>query len=108
MARIRRWGDQRLAGASERLAEAVAWGETAADRFLPRQPVHGFWDNNVFCHGERLVHVADFDFMAERARIDDLALTLYFADHEFGQTRTIGSQPCGHSWRRTTVASSAE
>jgi Ser/Thr protein kinase RdoA (MazF antagonist) len=30
------------------------------------------------------VFVADFGFMAERARIDDLALTLYYADTEFG------------------------
>lgn len=45
---------------------------------LPRQLVHGdFWDNNVlFLHG-RPVLLADFDFMGERARIDDLALTLH-------------------------------
>jgi len=30
------------------------------------------------------VFVADFSFMAERARIDDLALTLYYADTELG------------------------
>jgi hypothetical protein len=29
------------------------------------------------------VHVADLDFMGERARIDDLALTLYYANSTF-------------------------
>jgi Ser/Thr protein kinase RdoA (MazF antagonist) len=30
------------------------------------------------------VFVADFGFLAERARVDDLALTLYYAGTEFG------------------------
>ena len=29
---------------------------------------------------------ADFGFLAERARIDDLALTLYYTDTQFGLT----------------------
>jgi Ser/Thr protein kinase RdoA (MazF antagonist) len=33
---------------------------------------------------ERLVAVTDFDFMAIRPRLDDLALTLYFTDSELG------------------------
>jgi Ser/Thr protein kinase RdoA (MazF antagonist) len=42
--------------------------------------VHGdFWDDNVGFRGGRPVLVADFDFMGERARIDDLALTLHCA-----------------------------
>ncbi|QDP95948.1 phosphotransferase [Microlunatus elymi] len=44
-----------------------------------RQLAHGdFWDNNVLFAGDRLAAVIDFDFMASRWRIDDLALTIYF------------------------------
>ena len=51
---------------------------------LPRQLVHGdFWDNNVFFRGGHVALVADFDFMGERTRIDDLALTLYFTCLKF-------------------------
>jgi homoserine kinase type II len=46
--------------------------------------VHGdYWDNNVLFHAGRIVHVADLDFMGERARIDDLALTLYYTNSTF-------------------------
>jgi Ser/Thr protein kinase RdoA (MazF antagonist) len=52
---------------------------------LPRQLVHGdFWDNNVLFRGGRPVLLADFDFMGERARIDDLALTLWCAHADLG------------------------
>jgi hypothetical protein len=40
----------------------------------------------VFFRGEALVFVADFGFLAERARIDDPALTPYYADTGFGLT----------------------
>ncbi|MBM7786152.1 Ser/Thr protein kinase RdoA (MazF antagonist) [Tenggerimyces flavus] len=64
------------------MAEVVASREADVS---PRQLVHGdFWDNNVFFRGERLVAVADFDFLAVRPRLDDLALTLYFADSHLG------------------------
>ncbi len=84
-ARIRAWGptdaEVQLAHQAEELADQVDAAERDLTAVLPRQVVHGdFWDNNVFLRGERIVHVADFDFMGERARIDDLALTLYFAD----------------------------
>ncbi|HEY5990831.1 MAG TPA: phosphotransferase [Streptosporangiaceae bacterium] len=90
-ARIKRWSpapyERQLAGQAERLAELVAAGEAGIAAGLPRQLVHGdFWDDNVFFRGEDPVFVADFAFMAERARIDDLALTLYYADTEFGLT----------------------
>jgi Ser/Thr protein kinase RdoA (MazF antagonist) len=52
---------------------------------LPRQLVHGdFWDNNVLFRHGRPVLLADFDFMGERARIDDLALTLWCAGAVLG------------------------
>jgi Ser/Thr protein kinase RdoA (MazF antagonist) len=38
-----------------------------------------FWDNNVLFRRGRPVLLADFDFLGERARIDDLALTLWCA-----------------------------
>lgn len=83
--RIRRWTpttvEERLAAQADELAAVVSTAEEELSNNLPRQLVHGdFWDNNVLFAGDRLVLVADFDFMAERARIDDLALTLYFAD----------------------------
>jgi Ser/Thr protein kinase RdoA (MazF antagonist) len=72
-------------------------------RGLPRQLVHGdFWDDNVFFQGETLEFVADFAFMAERARIDDLALTLYCADTEAGLTtspdRIAALRPLVHGY----------
>jgi len=90
-ARIRSWqptpAERRMAGQAERLAEQVAAGEAGLAAGLPRQLTHGdFWDDNVFFHGQTPVFVADFAFMADRARIDDLALTLYYADTELGLT----------------------
>jgi homoserine kinase type II len=41
----------------------------------------------LFCAG-RVVLVADFDFMSERARIDDLALTLYYTNSTFADDQT--------------------
>ncbi len=101
-ARIRQWQpapwERQMAGEAERLAELVAAGEAALAPGLPRQLVHGdFWDDNVFFQDETPVFIADFSFMAERARIDDLALTLYYADTEFGlatsQDRIAALQP---------------
>jgi Ser/Thr protein kinase RdoA (MazF antagonist) len=102
--RIRGWGptlrEQRLAANAEELARLVFAAERDFAPHLPRQLVHGdFWDNNVFFRAGGVVHVADFDFMGERARIDDLALTLYFAslkylafpvsDHQLYKLRTL-------------------
>ena len=87
--RIRSWdptaAERRLAGVAEELAELVSQAEVGLVVRLPRQLVHGdFWDNNVlFGHG-RPVLLADFDFMGERARIDDLALTLWCARCDLG------------------------
>jgi Ser/Thr protein kinase RdoA (MazF antagonist) len=87
--RIRGWGptaeEAGLAAAAEALAAEVSEAEAGLAARLPRQLVHGdFWDDNVgFRHG-RVVLLTDFDFMGERARIDDLALTLYFASSDLG------------------------
>jgi Ser/Thr protein kinase RdoA (MazF antagonist) len=70
---------------AEELAELVTEAETKAEAGLPRQLVHGdFWDNNVLFRHGRPVLLADFDFMGERARIDDLALTLQCARSDLG------------------------
>jgi Ser/Thr protein kinase RdoA (MazF antagonist) len=86
--RIRGWGptaeERRLADLSEELAELVWTAERHAVVDTPRQIVHGdFWDNNVLFRGGRMVLVTDFDFMGERPRIDDLALTLYYTNSTF-------------------------
>ena len=85
--RIRSWqaspAELRLADASEELARLLdsAEGERPP---LARQLVHGdFWDNNVLFRGDRVVLVADLDFMGERSRIDDLALVLYYTNSTF-------------------------
>jgi Ser/Thr protein kinase RdoA (MazF antagonist) len=95
-ARIRAWQptptEGRLARMADELAELVSAGERDLAA-VPRQLVHGdFWDNNVLFRDERVVLVADFDFMGEQARIDDLALTLYFADAGFGHDEADGSR----------------
>lgn len=86
--RIRSWEpsppELRLAEAAEELAHLLLSAEQGFIAQLPRQLVHGdFWDNNVFFRDGRVVLVTDFDFMGERARIDDLALTLYFTCLEY-------------------------
>jgi Ser/Thr protein kinase RdoA (MazF antagonist) len=88
--RVREWGpspgEQRLVEAAEELAQRVAEAERNVVSSLPRQLVHGdFWDNNVFFREGRVVLVTDFDFMGERARIDDLALTLYYTNSTFSE-----------------------
>jgi Ser/Thr protein kinase RdoA (MazF antagonist) len=106
-ARIRSWqptpDERRLASQAKRLAELVAAGEAGSAARLPRQLVHGdFWDDNVFFRGQDPAFVTDFGFMAERARIDDLALTLYYADTEFGQVtsqdRIAALRPLVHAY----------
>ena len=85
--RVRQWDaspdELRLANASEELARLVDREERESEG-LPRQLVHGdYWDDNVLFQGGRVVLVADLDFMGERARVDDLALTLYYANSTF-------------------------
>jgi Ser/Thr protein kinase RdoA (MazF antagonist) len=55
---------------------------------VPVQLVHGnFWGANVLFRNGKVVLVTDFDFMGERPRIEDLALTLYYA------TSTLSDDP---------------
>ncbi len=73
--------EERVASLSEVLVNALrdAGDETTSE--LPRHLIHGdFWDNNVKFRDGSLVAVLDLDFMEEGARIDDLALVLYYAN----------------------------
>jgi Ser/Thr protein kinase RdoA (MazF antagonist) len=95
--RIRSWtsspADLDLADAVEKLARLVAVAENDLVSLLPRQLIHGdFWDNNVLFRDGRIVLVTDFDFMGERARIDDLALTLYFTHLQYTETAASDAQ----------------
>jgi Ser/Thr protein kinase RdoA (MazF antagonist) len=83
-ARIRTWrptaAERRLAAVAEELADLVTDAEAGLVPRLPRQLVHGdFWDDNVLFRHGRPVLLADFDFMGERVRVDDLARTLWCA-----------------------------
>jgi Ser/Thr protein kinase RdoA (MazF antagonist) len=87
--RIRGWeptaAERRLATMAEELAGLVAQAEAGLVARPPRQLVHGdVWDNNVLFRHARPVLLCDFDFMGERARVDDLALTLWCARCDLG------------------------
>lgn len=95
--RIRAWDptpdEVFVAELFEELAHLVHEAEHDTVSDLPRQLVHGdFWGKNVLFRGEAVVLVADLDFMAERLRIDDLALTLFFANSTIGGDRLSGER----------------
>lgn len=88
--RIRSWNSSpaglHLADSAEELAYFVTTIEHSLNSVLPRQLVQGdFWHNNVFFRNGNVVLITDFDFMGERARIDDLALTLYFTSLKYAE-----------------------
>ena len=82
--RIRRWRDTsavelELANDADELARHLRDAERPFIGHIPVCLAHGdYWDNNVLFRANKLVWVTDFDYMGERPRIDDLALTLYF------------------------------
>lgn len=80
--RIRGWASQGRSDFAERVLAHIDAVVAAEEEFAGAQlvqVVHGdFWDNNVLLSDGQIVAVLDFDFMAERARIDDLALPVYF------------------------------
>lgn len=69
---------------AESLAHRMQEAEAPFRARLPVQLVHGdFWDGNVgFRHG-KVVLVTGLDLLGERARIEDLALTLYYVNSTF-------------------------
>ncbi len=91
VARIRSWGRPKLNEFAD-LVLAHIEAVDAAERPLRSgqrvQLVHGdWWDNNVLFRDGRIALVLDFDFMADRARIDDLALSAYFFALQPGKGR---------------------
>jgi len=73
--------EERIASLSEELANVLLSAGDGASMGFPRQLLHGdFWDNNVKFRDDSVVAVLDLDFMEEGARIDDLALVLYYAN----------------------------
>jgi len=89
---IRSWArsveHEAIASSTEQLAEDLWHAEAALVDRLDRQLVHGdFWDNNVKFRGDDVIAVLDLDFMEARPRIDDLALTLYYAYPSLVATR---------------------
>jgi Ser/Thr protein kinase RdoA (MazF antagonist) len=84
--------EERVARLSEELANTLRGAGDGTSRELPRQLIHGdFWDNNVKFRDGSLVAVLDLDFMEEGARIDDIALVLYYANS--GSTLASRSSP---------------
>jgi homoserine kinase type II len=84
---IRGWAstpdELRCLAVAERAAAALA---EAPSFDVPEQLVHGdFWHDNVGLDGSELVRLGDFDFAGVRPRIDDLALTLFFANEQHGR-----------------------
>jgi len=78
-------GDLHAADLADELANALANEARLVSDHLPRQLVHGdYWDNNVLFRGDDIVLVLDLDFMGERPRIDDVALTLYYTNSTLG------------------------
>ena len=93
--RVRSWqptpDEARLADEADELAERVA-GLGAAVPVEHVQLVHGdFWDNNVLLRDGDVALVTDFDFLGRRPRVDDLALTLYFASVDLEDLTTSRS-----------------
>jgi Ser/Thr protein kinase RdoA (MazF antagonist) len=85
IARIESWASGpepvRFVRAAESLARLLYAAEGAYRGRTPVQLVHGnFWGANVLFRNAKVVLVTDFDFMGERPRIEDLALTLYYAN----------------------------
>jgi Ser/Thr protein kinase RdoA (MazF antagonist) len=82
-AAIRSWAqssaEEHVAQLSEELAHTLRDAGDGKSLRFPQQLLHGdFWDNNVKFRAGSLVAVLDLDFMEEGARIDDLALVLYY------------------------------
>jgi homoserine kinase type II len=82
--RIRAWrptpAEARLADLADQPASTLAAQDQELTVPARRQLVHGdFWDNNVLFRHRRVALVTDFDFLGERPRADDLALTLYYS-----------------------------
>jgi homoserine kinase type II len=85
IADLRAWDLSRRESSYVDAAEQLA-ASLASDVELPRQLVHGdFWATNVYLSGDRITLLLDLDFLGERPRVDDLALTLFFVNDHLGR-----------------------
>jgi homoserine kinase type II len=76
------------------LTEKVAHAGEKIYANLPKQLGHGdFWDNNVLFKGNEIVLITDLDFMGERRRIEDIALTMYFTYISEGYCKSEAMSP---------------
>jgi len=84
--------EREFADKSMSLAKKVTESGIPAFGALPKQLAHGdFWDNNILFSGAGVALIADFDFMGERRRVEDIALTLYF--YAYFISHTISGSP---------------
>ncbi len=94
--RIYGWQDAALSAFARQVVahiDTVVGAEEPLREKQLSQVVHGdFWDNNVLFADGRLVAVLDFDFMAERPRVDDLALAAWFFFLEPGKGLPGGAE----------------
>lgn len=88
--------EQQILEAGTLLAKSLAEAEREYLPLLVRQLAHGdFWDNNVLFRAGQIALITDLDFMGERARIDDLALTLYYASASIAGFSECRKHLCG-------------
>ncbi|MCI4365291.1 MAG: phosphotransferase [Thermoplasmata archaeon] len=90
MKRVQSWslGEEnlRLLGTAETLAVRLYNSDRAVKGRPSVQLVHGnFWGANVLLRNGKVVLVTDLDFMGTQPRIEDLALTLYYANSTLSQ-----------------------
>jgi Ser/Thr protein kinase RdoA (MazF antagonist) len=81
--------ESRYVTIAETLSCQLGQAEAAYEDQLLRQLVHGdYWDDNVKFTGSRISLIIDLDFMGWRPRIDDLALTLFYANERLRRRDT--------------------
>lgn len=87
-------------GAAREPIERIQLERLALDAELARQLVHGDPGfGNVLTRGRQVVAILDFDFMAERPRIFDLAYALYHAVIRIRSGRCSGALTAGELGR---------
>lgn len=83
------------AGTKALLAPIIAWWRQTGSH-LPRQPIHGdFGGENLLFSQDRLVAILDFDFLAVRERLYDLAYCLYWMLARLAPDRLVDSETWG-------------
>jgi homoserine kinase type II len=74
------------------LAKRISKTQLELYNQLTHKLTHGdYWDNNVFMKDLEVSYVIDFDFFGKRARIDDIAYTLFSKIHGEYSEESIGN-----------------